>query len=301
MKKALALGIMGSFFFAFTFILNRSINLSGGHWLWSAALRYLFSFPILFVLLIRGHEYRPVFTDIKRKPMQWILWSTVGFGLFYTMLSAASVYAESWFTASAWQVTIVAGVLLTPLFRMKIPVKNLLFSSIILIGIFIMQVPKMQQSRWEKLVLPFLIILIAAFAYPLGNRKMMEVCENKLSVIQRIFGMTLCSMPFWILVTVAAYLRVGFPSEGQIIQSVGVALFSGVIATVLFFRATELVKGDPNQLAVIEATQSGEVIFTLILGVLLLNDSMPDAISFVGILFVIGGMVLNSLVSVRER
>lgn len=87
--------------------------------------------------------------------------------------------------------------------------------------------------------------------------KMMEVCENKLSVIQRIFGMTLCSMPFWILVTVAAYLRVGFPSEGQIIQSVGVALFSGVIATVLFFRATELVKGDPNQLAVIEATQSG--------------------------------------------
>lgn len=57
----------GILFFAFTFILNRSMNLSGGHWLWSAALRYLFSFPILFVLLIRGHEYRPVFTDIKKK------------------------------------------------------------------------------------------------------------------------------------------------------------------------------------------------------------------------------------------
>ena len=38
MKKALGLGILGSFFFAFTFILNRSMNLSGGFWMWSAVL-----------------------------------------------------------------------------------------------------------------------------------------------------------------------------------------------------------------------------------------------------------------------
>lgn len=300
MKKALALGIAGSFFFAFTFVLNRSMNLSGGYWLWGVALRYLFMLPILFLLLIKGGRYQSVFTDIKRKPMQWIIWSTVGFGLFYTLLSAASVYAESWFTASVWQITIVAGVLLTPVFGKKIPVRNLLFSFIILVGIFIMQLSKMQQSRWQDLALPFLLILTAAFAYPLGNRKMMEICENKFSAIQRIFGMTLCSMPFWILTALAAYMQTGFPSPEQVVQSVGVALFSGVIGTVLFFKATELVKENPKKLAVIEATQSGEVIFTLILGVLVLRDSMPSAVSLIGIVFVIGGMILNSFASVQE-
>ena len=60
-----------------------------------------------------------------------------------------------------------------------------------------------------------------------------------------------------------------------------VALFSGVIATILFFKATDLVKENLRQLAVIEATQSGEVLFTL-LG---------------GILIVVAGMIGNSLVS----
>ena len=39
MKRILGLGILSSFFFAFTFILNRSMNLSGGYWIWSASLR----------------------------------------------------------------------------------------------------------------------------------------------------------------------------------------------------------------------------------------------------------------------
>ena len=51
MKKALGYGILASFFFAFTFILNRSMNLGGGYWLWSACLRYLFMLPMLAVLV----------------------------------------------------------------------------------------------------------------------------------------------------------------------------------------------------------------------------------------------------------
>ena len=35
------------FFFAFTFVLNRSMDLGGGYWGWSAALRYLFTLPLL--------------------------------------------------------------------------------------------------------------------------------------------------------------------------------------------------------------------------------------------------------------
>ena len=51
MKKGILLGLLASFFFAFTFLLNRSMHLSGGSWVWSASLRYLFTFPI-FALLV---------------------------------------------------------------------------------------------------------------------------------------------------------------------------------------------------------------------------------------------------------
>ena len=115
MKKALLYGLLASMFFALTFILNRSMNLGGGYWLWSASLRYLFMLPML-----------------------------------------------------------------------------------------------------------------------------------------------------WLLCSVYALVTHGLPSSGQVIQSVSVALFSGVIATLLFFEATNLVRHNPKQLAVVEATQAGEVLFTLL-------------------------------------
>lgn len=119
------LGIVGAFFFAFTFILNRSMSLGGGYWMYSAILRYVFTLPILLAALIKGKKYAPVLTDIKKQPMRWLVWSTVGFGLFYLPLTAASLYAKSWFICAMWQVTIVCGVLLTPLFGKRLPVKNL--------------------------------------------------------------------------------------------------------------------------------------------------------------------------------
>lgn len=51
MKKAFILGLLGAFFFAFTFILNRSMNLAGGSWIWSASLRFLFSLPIMAMIV----------------------------------------------------------------------------------------------------------------------------------------------------------------------------------------------------------------------------------------------------------
>lgn len=68
----------------------------------------------------------------------------------------------------------------------------------------------------------------------------------------------------------------------------------GVIATILFFEATNMVKNNPKHLAIIEATQSGEVIFTLIGGILFLGDAMPAGSGLVGILIIVAGMVLNS-------
>lgn len=109
--------------------------------------------------------------------------------------------------------------------------------------------------------------------------------------------MTLCSMPFWMVLSVYAYIQAGLPSAGQTVQSVCVALFSGVIATVLFFRATDLVRHNQKQLALIEATQCGEVLFTLLGGICLLGDAIPEPIGFAGIGLIVVGMILNSLMA----
>lgn len=297
MKKALVYGILSSLFFAFTFIFNRSMNLSGGYWLWSASLRYLFTLPMMWILVQRQHGMSSIMKEIKTNPVRWILWSTVGFGLFYMPLTMASVYGESWFVAATWQLTIVAGVLLTPLFGKKIPVKNLACSGVILAGIFLLQVTHIRSMQTKGMAAALVLILIAAFSYPLGNRKMMTYCPASVSTVQRVFGMTLCSMPFWILMSAAAGISHGLPSAGQMLQSFVVALFSGVIATVLFFEATNLTKHNAKQLAVIEATQSGEVLFTLLGGVLFLGDKMPSPVGFLGIALIVVGMVANSLAS----
>lgn len=299
MKKALFYGVLASFFFAFTFILNRSMNLSGGYWLWSACLRYLFMLPMLFLLVWRQKDFR-VLEEIRKAPLQWVLWSTVGFGLFYAAISLASVYGESWLVASSWQITIVAGILLTPLFGKKIPLKNLWLSFLILLGVFLLQVPEEASIDTGRSFLVLLPILVAAFAYPLGNRKMMEICPRTIPTIQRVFGMTLCSMPFWLVLSLYAWNRAGMPSGSQMAQSVLVALLSGVLATILFFKATEMVKDNPRQLALIEATQSGEVVFALLGGILLLHDEVPSLVGMSGILLIIVGMVLSSLVSVQQ-
>lgn len=297
MKKALPLGILSSMFFAFTFILNRSMNLGGGYWLWSAPLRYLLTLPLMtLILLIRPRKgISRVIKDIIIQPFNWILWSTVGFGFFYLPLTLASVFGESWMTASSWELTIVAGILLTPLFGKKIPIRNLLLSGLIVMGVFVMQVPNINTDRWINNLLALIPILIAAFAYPLGNRKMMSVCPDELDTMERIFGMLLCSSPFWIIVSIIAMITGGVPTSGQLIQSVGVALFSGIIATTLFFNATDIVKDNPKHLAIIEATQCGEVVFTLIGGIIILKDSIPGVWGFLGIILIVVGMILNSL------
>lgn len=310
MKKAFSLGILGAFFFSFTFILNSQMNISGGSWIWSASLRYLFMLPLLFLILLLRKEIKPVIISIKENIMPWIIWSTVGFGLFYAPLTFASMYGASWMVASTWQITIIAGALLSPLFftvitksntiihkRNTIPKKALFFSLIILAGVFLIQSEHATVVSLSNILLGVIPVIIAAFAYPLGNRKMMEICNGKLNTFQRIFGMTLCSLPFWILLSIFGITTVGMPSNTQITQSFLVALFSGVIATTLFFKATELVKENSHQLAVIEATQSGEVIFTLLGEILILKTSFPTPIAYFGIALVIIGMILNSISS----
>lgn len=301
--RALVLGVLSSFFFAFTFVLNRSMELEGGSWLWSTSLRYFFMVPLLLLLVLWRGNLRPLWLEMRRQPGTWLLWSFVGFGLFYAPLTFAAAYGPAWLVAGSWQITIVAGSLLVPLFydlggeRQKIPVRGLLMSLIILLGVFLMQAQSAAALTWRDALLGFLPVVVAAFAYPLGNRKMMAALAGRLDSYQRALGMTLASLPLWLVLALFGATTAGAPSSGQVVQSLLVAISSGVIATVLFFSATDLARGNVRQLAAVEATQAGEVIFAVIGEMLILAGHLPSALSWAGMALVMIGMVLHSYVS----
>lgn len=310
--KGIILGIIASLFFASTFVLNRAMDLGGGSWVWSAVLRYLFMLPILLIIVLIRGNLRGLILDMKHRPWPWLLWSTVGFGLFYAPVCFAGAYGPSWLVASTWQVTIIAGSLLVPFFyeevetaggvkrvRGKIPVRGLLISGFILLGVMLIQIEQANHTSVRELLLGVVPVLIGAFAYPLGNRKMMEICGRSLDTFQRVLGMTVASMPFWIAMAIYGLNKDGIPGQAQVFQSVIVAVCSGVIATVLFFRATDLTKGDVHKLAAVEATQSGEVIFALLGELIILKGSVPALLSFGGMVLVVLGMVLHSFASHR--
>lgn len=308
--RPIILGLCAAFFFATTFVLNRGMEMSGGSWIWSASLRFIFMVPFLLVIVMRRKKLKQLFHVMKENPGAWLLWSVVGFGLFYAPICFATVYSPGWLVAGTWQFTIIAGSLLAPLFvetiqsangpiqtRGKIPIKGLLFSLIILVGIGLMQWEQADLLSLKELWLGILPVVIAAFAYPLGNRKMMSIVNGKLDVFQRVLGMTLASMPLWILLSIYGFVTVGPPSLNQTVQSLIVAISSGVIATALFFMATDMVKDNMQKLASVEATQSMEVLFALAGEIIFLSIAFPSLLSWTGILFVIVGMVLHSYAS----
>ncbi|CAM3603238.1 multidrug resistance efflux transporter family protein [Aeromicrobium ponti] len=308
--KAIILGVCSAFFFAFTFVLNRAMEMDGGSWLWSASLRYFFMVPLLVAIVAFRGNLRPLLAEMKKAPGQWLLWSFVGFGLFYAPLCFAAAYGPGWLIAGTWQITIISGSLLAPLFyvayqsgngmvrvRGKIPYRGLMMSTIILLGVAVMQWEHASSISWRETLLVVLPLILASFAYPLGNRKMMDVCENRLDAYQRVLGMTIASLPFWLILSLAGLASAGLPSSGQVIQSGLVALFSGVFATVLFFAATDLVRGNMQKLGAVEATQSLEVLFAVAGEVVLLSSPLPSGVSLTGMALVIAGMVLHSYVT----
>lgn len=309
--KAILIGILSSVFFATTFILNRSMDISGGSWAWSAALRYLFMIPFLiFIVYIRGN-LKLLIKNMTNNLFAWILWSFVGFVLFYAPLTFAASSGPGWLVAGTWQFTIIAGTLLSPLFydrihsgegtklvRKHIPIKSLGFSLIIFLGIILIQLEQTNGKITKELLLVGMLpVIVGAFCYPLGNRKMMEHCMGEFDTFQRVLGMTLASTPFWIIIAGYGFVISGPPSTSQLLQTFTVAICSGVIATVLFFYATELVKDHTEKLAGVEATQSTEVIFTIIGECVFLSSPVPNTLAIIGVGLIVLGMIFHSFAS----
>ncbi|QWF19928.1 multidrug resistance efflux transporter family protein [Lysobacter capsici] len=300
------IALAAALFFTCTYVLNRAAATGGGHWAWTAALRYLLTLPMLLLVMPLLGGVRPVWRAIRAHPGPWLLWSGIGFVLFYVCLSYAASSGPSWLIAATFQLTVIAGMLCAPLLyrdaRAKVPLPALLVGAVIVAGVLLLQFGHgggtLDRAGWIALI----CVAVSAVAYPLGNRGLLLHLEQagiELNATQRVFGMTLASQPLWWALAVYAGVEAGVPPMGQVGLAAGVALSAGVIATVLFFQATGMVRNDPTALAAAEAMQAAEILFATVIGALWLGEAWPQGRALVGACVVMLGIVAFSVVAAR--
>jgi len=308
-SRAVPLALASALFFTLTYVLNRRAAVTGGHWAWTASLRYLLTLPMIAVAVgSRRGGIRPVLTAMRERPAPWLLWSGVGFVLFYVCMAWAAASGPSWLVAAGFQLTVVAGMLLAPLLyeddRRRVPPRALAVGLVIVAGVVVMQLGHFGGGLDAGAWLALGAVTVSAFTYPLGNRRMLLHLEHErrtLDSLQRVFGMTLASIPLWLVVAAYAWWSAGPPPVEQIALAAGVALSAGVIATVLFFEATARVQGDPVALGAVEAMQGSELLFSTIMGVILLGEPWPTGWTLAGAAVVILGLVGFAAVGRGER
>lgn len=109
------------------------------------------------------------------------------------------------------------------------------------------------------------------------------------NAFNKIWLMTLGSLPFWVILGVLIHPEP--PATTQIFNTLLVALLAGVAATSIFLYAREQAVTS-SEVAGVDSTQASEVIFALIGGILLLNNTLPSALGLVGIGLIMLGLIL---------
>lgn len=303
---AVLIALASALFFTLTYVLNRASASEGGHWAWTACLRYFITLPLM-IPLMRG-RMRPLWRSMRAHPAAWLACSALGFVLFYALLAFAADSGPSWLVAGSFQFTVIAGMLCAPFLyrdaRRKVPLSAWGIGLLILAGVMLMQFSHadggMDRAAWIALA----CVLGSAILYPLGNRLLLlhlEKTGEPLDATQRVFGMTLASQPLWLFVAVYGFSQAGWPSASQVGLAAGVALSAGVIATILFFKATGLVRDNPTALAAAEAMQAAELIFASVLGVLFLHEAWPKGGALAGGAMIVAGIVAFAWVASRPR
>ena len=304
MIRLILLGLLSAAFFSVTFILNRSMSLSGGHWVWSSSLRFFYMFFLLVILITlnKGADYfRDVIKIFIKNSRFWFIAGSIGFGIFYSLLCYAADHAPGWVVAGTWQFTVIATPMVLFLFKEKVPRHGVFFSLFIFIGILLIQFYNKESELTVKHILYGVVpVVIAAFAYPTGNQLLNFAKHGNHARIPHIDSpilkdapacvllMTMGSIPFWVLLLIIISPPV--PLKGQLINTGIVAVSSGIIATSIFYKARNA-SASPYIISAVDATQSGEVIFSLAGEILLLNGAMPNLTGGIGMIIIVVGIV----------
>lgn len=303
MTKLIAIGLLSGMFFSSTFILNRVMSLEGGHWVWSACLRYVYMtlFLILSLPIFQGWEApRQVLRLFLQHWRFWIISGSIGFGCFYALICFSADHAPGWVIATTWQLTIIASLFVLNFFGRSFPKKTWIFSLVVFVGVLLVNLSHIDTADIKRVFWGSLPVLIAAFCYPIGNQLVWEANNGNKNLpeiqspyldhpFNKVLLLSLGSLPFWAILVLLT--TPPLPSNGQLLNTALVALFSGVFATSLFLFARNKSKR-ASELAAVDATQSSEVIFAMAGEILFLHSAIPNHMALIGIFMVFSGLAL---------
>ena len=307
MPHLLGVGLLAALFFSSTFVLNRAMSLDGGHWVWSASLRYLWMALFLVAAPIAIGRGRLLLATLRLLRQHWPFWlvaGTVGFGIFYAGITFAASYAPGWVVATTWQTTLIASPIVLLAYGRRVPRRSFFFTLLIFAGVVVVNLAQVHHTSWRDVLLGGLPVLVSAFAYPAGLQLLWEARAGGHTRIPhivdpvlddsfaRVLLLTLGALPFWLAVIVLNHPPL--PSSDQWASTAWVAILSGVVATSLFVYARHHAHG-PYELAAVDATQAGEVIFALLGEVLLLGGTLPGPAALAGVALTLLGLVLYLL------
>lgn len=302
MIRPMLLGLAAGLFFSTTFVLNRAMSLEGGHWYWTAALRYGFMVVLLGIGLatVKGPGYAwRVVMEWRRHWLFWTMSGSIGFGCFYALLCFAADFAPGWVVATTWQMTIIATLVVLRFFGGRFAGRIWLYALLVFAGVVLVNLSNVTLGDLQPLLLGSLPVLAAALCYPLGNQLVWEARRGHrhlpsidASLVDNSFAkvllLSLGSLPFWLLLY--CWIPAGAPTSGQLLNTGLVALFSGVIATTLFLHARGSAI-NASQLAAVDATQASEVLFALVGEIVVLHAPVPSSLGLTGMVVTIIGLV----------
>lgn len=299
MPSLLGLGLLAAALFSVTFVLNRAISLQGGHWLWSAALRYA-DMAVLLALWLAARRgpaaLAAVWAAFVGRLRFWLMAGGIGFGVFYAGCCYAADHAPGWVVAATWQVTILMSPLVLRGFGLAVPRRGLLFLAVTFLGIVLVNVQQMAAGVTLAQVLHGVVpVLVAALAYPVGNQLLNRERHRGgpqsallADPVAAVLLLTLGALPFFGLLL--ALVQPPPPGMGQVVNTAIVALSAGCFATALFLHARNL-SHDPYRIAAVDATQAGEVAFALLGEILLLGAPPPGPLGWLGLAAITAGLV----------
>ena len=191
MVKLILLGLLAGAFFSSTFILNELMSNAGGHWFWSASLRYIFMWLIITAIIILQHGFARIqaLTTIFRQHWGfWCLTGSIGFGVFYTGICYAGDHVAGWVVAATFMFTVVTSLIVLMAFGQRFDKKFIIYAFLVFIGVVLVNVSEGLRASAladidsapmaEMLLYGALPALIAAFSYPIGNQLVWQVSHN---------------------------------------------------------------------------------------------------------------------------
>ena len=191
MVKLILLGLLAGAFFSSTFILNELMSNAGGHWFWSASLRYVFMWLIISAVIILQHGFRRIEALASIFLQHWRFWcltGSIGFGVFYTGICYAGDHVAGWVVAATFMFTVVTSLLVLLAFGQRFDKKFIIYAFLVFIGVVLVNVSEGLRASAladidsapmaEMLLYGALPALIAAFSYPIGNQLVWQVSHN---------------------------------------------------------------------------------------------------------------------------